>query len=156
MLRNLQGLKIRLFWSGGVDTADDASVYRLSDELADVQTLDFFTPIVDDPYWFGAIAAANALSDAYAMGARPVIGLNIVGFPTKRLPLSVLHAILQGAVEKVTEAGISIVGGHTFDDSEPRFGMTVTGLVRPDRVLRNSTALPGDLLALFVGPISES
>jgi len=132
----------------GADTADDAAVYRLSPELAVVQTLDFFTPIVDDPYWFGAIAAANALSDVYAMGARPLFGLNIVGFPSRRLPLSVLHDILQGALDKAAEAGISIVGGHTVDDSEPKFGMAITGLVHPDRILRNSTAQPGDLLVL--------
>jgi selenide,water dikinase len=132
----------------GTETADDAAVYRLSDEVAIVQTVDFFTPIVDDPYWFGAISAANSLSDIYAMGARPLFALNIVGFPSNRLPLSVLERILQGALDKAAEAGISIIGGHTVDDTEPKFGLAVTGIVHPERVLRNSTARPGDALVL--------
>jgi cysteine desulfurase NifS/selenium donor protein len=132
----------------GTETADDAAVYRLSDEVAIVQTVDFFTPIVDDPYWFGAISAANSLSDVYAMGARPLFGLNVVGFPSNRLPLSVLERILRGAWDKAAEAGISIIGGHTVDDTEPKFGLAVTGVVHPDHILRNSTALPGDALVL--------
>jgi len=132
----------------GTETSDDAAVYRLSDEVAIVETVDFFTPIVDDPYWFGAISAANSLSDVYAMGARPLFGLNIVGFPSNRLPLRVLQRILQGALDKAAEAGVSIIGGHTVDDTEPKFGLAVTGIVHPDRVLRNSTARPGDALVL--------
>jgi selenium donor protein len=132
----------------GTETADDAAVYRLSDEVAIVQTVDFFTPIVDDPYWFGAISAANSLSDVYAMGAHPLFGLNIVGFPSNRLPMRVLEQILQGALDKAAEAGISIIGGHTVDDTEPKFGLAVTGVVHPDRIVRNSTAQPGDALVL--------
>ncbi len=132
----------------GVETADDAAVYKMSDELAIVETVDFFTPIVDDPYWFGAISAANSLSDIYAMGAKPLFALNIVGFPSNRLPLSVLKEILRGAQDKANEAGISIVGGHTVDDTEPKFGLAVTGVVHPDMVLRNSTPQPGDVLVL--------
>jgi cysteine desulfurase NifS/selenium donor protein len=135
----------------GIDTADDAAVYRLSDEIAIVQTVDFFTPIVDDAYWFGAISAANSLSDVYAMGARPLFGLNIVGFPSNRLPMRVLEQILLGAQDKAAEAGISIIGGHTVDDTEPKFGLAVTGVVHPDRVVRNSTARPGDVLVLTKG-----
>ncbi len=129
-------------------TNDDAAVYRVSADLAVVQTVDFFTPIVDNAYDFGAISAANSLSDIYAMGARPVFALNIVGFPSNRLPLSVLEEILRGAQDKAAEAGISILGGHTVDDNEPKFGMAVTGLVAPDKILRNSTAKPGDALIL--------
>ena len=129
-------------------TNDDAAVYQVSDDLAVVQTVDFFTPIIDSPYWFGAISAANSLSDIYAMGADPIFALNIVGFPSNRLPLSVLEEILRGAQDKAEEAGISILGGHTVDDNEPKFGMAVTGLVAPDKVIRNSTAQPGDVLIL--------
>jgi selenium donor protein len=129
-------------------TNDDAAVYQISDDLAVVQTVDFFTPIIDSPYWFGAISAANSLSDIYAMGAEPIFALNIVGFPSNRLPLSVLEEILRGAQEKAKEAGISVLGGHTVDDNEPKFGMAVTGLVAPDKVVRNSTAQPGDTLIL--------
>ena len=132
----------------GAEHADDAAVYRLSDETAIVQTVDFFTPIVDDPYWFGAISAANSLSDIYAMGARPLFALNIVGFPSNRLPLRVLERILEGAQAKAEEAGIVIAGGHTVDDSEPKFGLAVTGIVHPDALLRNDTARPGDVLIL--------
>jgi cysteine desulfurase len=132
----------------GADTVDDAAVYRISEEVAIVQTVDFFTPIVDDPYMFGAISAANSLSDIYAMGARPLFALNIVGFPDKRLPLSVLEEILRGALDKAAEANISIIGGHTVEDIEPKFGLAVTGVVHPDRVMRNSTAQPGDALVL--------
>ncbi len=129
-------------------TNDDAAVYRISDTMAVVQTVDFFTPIVDDPYWFGAISAANSLSDIYAMGATPIFGLSIVGFPSSRLPLGVLKEILRGAQDKAEEAGISILGGHTVDDNEPKYGMAVTGLVHPEKILRNSTAKPGDGLIL--------
>jgi cysteine desulfurase len=132
----------------GTETADDAAVYLLNDEVAIVQTVDFFTPIVDDPYWFGAISAANSLSDVYAMGARPLFGLNVVGFPSNRLPMRVLQQILQGALDKAAEAGISVIGGHTVDDTEPKFGLAVTGIVHPERVVRNSTARPGDALVL--------
>jgi cysteine desulfurase len=132
----------------GAETADDAAVYRLGDELAIVQTVDFFTPIVDDAYWFGAISAANSLSDIYAMGARPLFALNVVGFPSNRLPMRVLEQILQGALDKAAEAGVSIIGGHTVDDTEPKFGLAVTGVVHPERVVRNSTARPGDALVL--------
>lgn len=132
----------------GAETSDDASVYRLSDELALVQTLDFFTPIVDDPYMFGAIAAANALSDVYAMGAKPIFALNIVGFPDKRLPLSVLEEILKGASDKAKEAGISILGGHTVEDNEPKYGMVVSGIIHPDKILKNIGAKSGDKLVL--------
>lgn len=129
-------------------TNDDASVYKISDDLALVQTVDFFTPIVDDPYWFGAISAANSLSDIYAMGAKPIYALSIVGFPSNRLPLEVLTEILRGAQDKAQEAGIDILGGHTVDDNEPKYGLAVTGLVNPDKILRNSTAKPGDVLIL--------
>ena len=132
----------------GTETSDDAAVYRLDDETAIVQTVDFFTPIVDDPYWFGAISAANSLSDVYAMGARPLFGLNIVGFPSNRLPLRVLEQILRGAIDKAAEAGVSVIGGHTVDDTEPKFGLAVTGIVHPERVVRNSTARAGDALVL--------
>lgn len=133
-----------------VDTthADDAAVYKISDTIALVQTVDFFTPVVDDPYHFGAIAAANSLSDIYAMGAAPLFALNIVGFPEKRLPLSVLKEILKGAADKAAEAGIFILGGHTVEDSEPKFGLAVTGQVHPTKILTNSQAQPGDILIL--------
>jgi|AntRauTorcE11898_2_1112593.scaffolds.fasta_scaffold00291_9 cysteine desulfurase NifS/selenium donor protein len=132
----------------GTDTSDDATVYRINEEQALVQTLDFFTPIVDEPYHFGAIAAANALSDVYAMGGYPLFALNIVGFPDKRLPMSVLQEILQGAQDKASEAGISILGGHTVEDTEPKYGMVVTGLVHPEKIIRNVGARPGDALIL--------
>ncbi len=132
----------------GRDTADDAAVYRIDENTAIVQTVDFFTPIVDDPYQFGAISAANSLSDIYAMGAQPLFGLNIVGFPDKRLPMSVLERILTGAMDKAAEAGISIIGGHTVEDTEPKFGLAVTGIVHPDRIVENRTAQVGDVLIL--------
>jgi len=132
----------------GAETADDAAVYQINNETVIVQTVDFFTPIVDDPYWFGAISAANSLSDVYAMGARPLFALNIVGFPSNRLPLWVLERILLGAADKAAEAGISIIGGHTVDDTEPKFGLAVTGIAHPQQVVRNSTAQPGDVLIL--------
>jgi cysteine desulfurase len=132
----------------GTNTSDDAAVYRISEDVAIVQTVDFFTPVVDDPYSFGAVAAANALSDIYAMGAKPIFALNIVGFPSNRLPIDVLKEILRGASDKAKEAGISILGGHTVEDPEPKFGMAVSGLVHPDKVITNSNAQPGDTLIL--------
>ena len=132
----------------GLDTADDAAVYKLSDDTAIVQTVDFFTPIVDDPYHFGAIAATNAFSDIYAMGGRPLFALNIVGFPSNRLPMEVLREILRGAQDKAQEAGVSIIGGHTIDDTEPKFGLAVTGVIHPEKVLTNAGAKPGDVLIL--------
>jgi selenide,water dikinase len=132
----------------GFDTADDAGVYRLSDDLALVQTVDFFTPIVDDPYTFGQIAAANALSDVYAMGARPISALSIVGFPNRAENLDMLEQILQGGHAKMQEAGCAVLGGHSIGDEEIKFGYAVTGLVNPQRVLSNAGAQPGDRLVL--------
>ncbi len=132
----------------GTETSDDATVYRISDDTAIVQTLDFFTPIVDDPYDFGAIAAANALSDIYAMGARPLFALNIVGFPEDRLPLTVLEQILKGANDKAAEAGINILGGHTIEDPEPKYGMVVSGIIHPGKIIKNEGAKPGDVVVL--------
>ena len=129
----------------GFDTADDAGVYKLTPELALVQTVDFFTPIVDDPYTFGAIAAANALSDVYAMGGRPLSALSIVAYPAKG-DLDDLEQILRGGAEKMHEVGCSIVGGHSIADDEIKFGYAVTGLVHPERVKANSAARPGDAL----------
>jgi len=131
----------------GSSTADDAAVYRLSDDLALVLTTDFFTPIVDHPRDFGQVAAANALSDVYAMGGKPLTALSIVGFP-ENLPAEVLADILKGAADKATEAGIAIVGGHTIKSEEPIFGLAVVGTVHPDRVLSNAGARPGDALVL--------
>jgi cysteine desulfurase len=132
----------------GANTADDAAVYQIDEKTAIVQTVDFFTPIVDDPHYFGAIAAANAFSDVYAMGGKPLFALNIVAFPSNRLPEEVLKRILQGAQDKAKEAGVSIIGGHTIDDTEPKYGMAVTGLVSPSRVLTNANAQPGDAIIL--------
>lgn len=132
----------------GIDTYDDAAVYRLDDRTAVVQTVDFFTPVVDDPFQFGAVAAANSLSDIYAMGGQPLFALSIVGFPSNRLPLSVLEEILKGARTVAEEAGISIIGGHTIDDTEPKFGLTVTGVIDPQKVMTNSNARVGDILIL--------
>ncbi len=132
----------------GIDTSDDAGVYKLSDELALVQTVDFFTPIVDDPYSFGQVAAANAISDIYAMGGKPLTALNIVAFPIKTLDKSVLADILRGAGDKMKEAGITLVGGHSIDDNEPKFGLAVTGTIHPDKVRTNAGAKPGDRLIL--------
>lgn len=132
----------------GHEWSDDAAVYRINDKQAVVQTLDFFTPIVDDPYLFGQIAAANSISDIYAMGARPLFALNIVGFPLATLGHDTLNQILRGGADKAAEAGIFVVGGHSIDDAEPKYGMVVTGLVHPDKVLRNVGALPGDALFL--------
>ncbi len=130
-----------------VGTEDDAGVYQLSDELAIVQTVDFFTPVVDDGFDFGAIAAANALSDIYAMGAKPLTALNLVAFP-KDGPLAVLSDIMRGGAEKAREAGVVIIGGHSIDDKEPKYGMAVTGVVHPGRIVQKSGAKPGDSLVL--------
>ena len=132
----------------GTRTADDAAVYRVSDTLAIVQTVDYFTPVVDDPYTFGQITAANSLSDIYAMGAVPLFALNIAGFPADALPLDVLSRILQGGADKAAEAGISIIGGHTIKDAEPKYGMAVTAVIHPDKVISNAGARPGDRLLL--------
>ncbi len=131
----------------GIGTDDDAAIYRLNDEMALVQTVDVFTPIVDDPYTFGQIAAANALSDVYAKGGRPLLALNIAGFPRK-LPLDILAEILRGGAEKAGEAAVLIVGGHTIDDPEPKYGLAVTGLVHPKKFVSNADARPGDVLYL--------
>jgi selenide,water dikinase len=132
----------------GLETSDDAGVFRLTEDIALVQTVDFFTPIVDDPYLFGQIAAANALSDIYAMGAKPLTVLNIVGFPIKRLERTILADILRGAGDKVRESGATLVGGHSIDDQEPKFGLACTGIVHPDRIRTNSGAQAGDRLIL--------
>ena len=130
------------------DTSDDAGVVQLTDELAIVQTADFFTPIVDDPYAFGRIAATNALSDVYAMGGRPVSALNLVAFPLETLGPDVLREILRGGADAAAAAGIAIVGGHSIDDPEPKYGMAVTGVVAPDEVLTNAGGQAGDALVL--------
>ena len=132
----------------GINTADDAGVYKLTDEIALIQTVDFFTPIVDDPYIYGQIAAANSLSDVYAMGGRPITALNIVGFHQKFFPLDVLVEILTGGFDKATEAGTVIVGGHTIMDEELKYGLSVTGVVHPDKIVTNAGARPGDRLVL--------
>jgi len=129
----------------GYDTADDAGVYKLTPECALVQTVDFFTPIVDEPYTFGAITAANSLSDIYAMGARPISALSIVAYPSKG-EAWILEDIMTGGAEKMREAGCVILGGHSLDDSEMKFGYAVTGIVHPDRILANAGARPGDVL----------
>ena len=130
-----------------METSDDAAVYRLTDEIATIQTVDFFTPVVDDPYTFGQIAAANALSDVYAMGGEPIIALNIVAFPNCLDP-SILGDILRGGADKVMETGATLAGGHSIQDDEPKYGLCVTGLVHPDRVYKNYGAEPGDVLIL--------
>jgi selenide,water dikinase len=132
----------------GHETFDDAAVFRLTSEIALIQTVDFFAPIVDDPYIFGQIAAANALSDVFAMGGDPLTALCIVGFPTSKLPLEVLTEILRGGLDKVHEAGAHIVGGHTVVDEELKYGLAVTGVAHPDRTLTNAAAQPGDVLVL--------
>ena len=131
----------------GFETNDDAGVYRLSDDLALVQTVDFFTPIVDDPYLYGEIAAANSLSDVYAMGGRPISALSIVGFPEKGDP-DVMEQILRGGLAKMVEAGCSVVGGHSIRDEDIKFGYAVTGVINPKRIWRNVGAVPGDVLLL--------
>jgi selenide, water dikinase len=132
----------------GFETSDDAGVYRLRDDLAIVQTVDFFTPIVDDPFDFGRIAATNALSDIYAMGATPVSALNLVAFSLEQLGGEVLRSILDGAAAVAAEAGVAILGGHSIEDAEPKFGLAVTGVVHPDAVITNAGGRPGDALVL--------
>jgi selenide,water dikinase len=132
----------------GSATADDAAIYKLSADLALVLTTDFFTPIVDSPYDFGLVAAANALSDVYAMGGRPITALNLVGFPDGVLEASVLGDILRGGADKAKEAGIDLIGGHTIKTDEPIYGLAVTGTVHPDRVIANDGARPGDVLVI--------
>ncbi|WP_040229037.1 selenide, water dikinase SelD [Bhargavaea cecembensis] len=132
----------------GLDTSDDAGVYQLTDDLALVQTTDFFTPIVDDPYDFGQVAATNAISDIYAMGGTPITALNIVAFPIANLDKKILADILRGAADKMAEAGVTLVGGHSIDDQEPKFGLAVTGTIHPSKVRTNAGAKPGDKLIL--------
>lgn len=131
----------------GFNTSDDAGIYRVSDDLALVLTVDFFPPIVDDPFTYGAIAAANALSDVYAMGGRPVTALNVAAIPAD-LPPEILSGILSGGAAKAAEAGVSVIGGHTVTDNEPKYGMSVTGYIHPDKIITNSGAQPGDKLVL--------
>jgi selenide,water dikinase len=132
----------------GLDRADDAGVYRVSDELALIQTVDFFTPVVDDPYAFGRIAAANALSDVYAMGGVPKTAMNLVAFPAREMDLSVLRAIIQGGIDTLAEAEVVLIGGHSIEDKELKYGLSVTGFVHPDRVLTKTGLRPGDRLVL--------
>ncbi len=132
----------------GLDTSDDAGVYQLNDEVALVQTVDFFTPIVDDPFTFGQIAVANALSDVYAMGGTPLTGMNLVAFPIKTLSLSILKDILLGGLSKMEEAGVALVGGHSIEDPEIKYGLAVTGVVHPNKILTNAKAKAGDKLVL--------
>ncbi len=132
----------------GFETSDDAGIYRLNDELALVTTADFITPPVDDPFTFGQIAAANALSDIYAMGGRPITCLNLAAFPSGKLPMDVLHQTVAGALSKITEAGAVLAGGHTIDDDEPKFGLAVNGLVHPEHYWSNRTARPGHRLVI--------
>ena len=132
----------------GFEHAEDAGVYKLSAELALVQTVDFFTPVVDDPYIFGQIAATNALNDVYAMGGKPLTAMNIVCFPIKTMDISVLREVLRGGLDKMREAGVLLVGGHSVEDNEIKYGLSVTGLIHPDKVLFNRGAKPGDSLIL--------
>jgi selenide,water dikinase len=132
----------------GLDRADDAGVYKISDELALIQTVDFFTPIVDDPYWFGQIAAANALSDVYAMGGTPKTAMNLVAFPVKDMALSVLRQIIQGGLDKLAEAAVVLIGGHSIEDKELKYGLSVTGIVHPAKVLTKKNLRPDDRLVL--------
>jgi selenide, water dikinase len=132
----------------GLEGFEDAGVYKITDEIALVQTVDFFTPVVDDPFWFGQIAAANAFSDIYAMGAVPKTALNIVGFSPRLYDIGILKEILRGGIDKIAEAGASLLGGHSVEDEEMKYGLCVTGLVHPAKILRNEGARPGDLLLL--------
>ena len=132
----------------GMESLDDAGVYKLSDELALIQTIDFFTPVVDEPYAFGQIAAANALSDVYAMGGKPLTAMNVVCFSTESMDISVLKSILKGGVDKMREAGVVLVGGHSIDDTELKYGLSVTGTVHPEKLVTNSGARVGDKLIL--------
>lgn len=132
----------------GIETGDDAGIYRLSDEIAIITTADFITPPVNDPYLYGQIGAANAISDVYAMGGRPLTCLNLVSFPSKKLAPEVLHEIVAGALSKITEAGAVLAGGHSIEDDEPKFGLAVTGVIHPQKYWTNSGAQPGDVLIL--------
>ena len=132
----------------GLDQADDAGVYKVTDDLAIIQTVDFFTPIVDDPYKFGQIAAANALSDVYAMGGVPKTAMNLVAFPIKDMDISVLRQIIQGGLDKMKEAGVVLVGGHSVEDKELKYGLSVTGFIHPDRILTKKNLKTGDRLIL--------
>lgn len=132
----------------GIETSDDAAVYRVTDDVAMINTVDFITPPVDDPYWFGQISAANSISDVYSMGGKPLTALNLVMFPSKHLDMGVLREILRGGHDKVHEAGASLVGGHSVDDNEPKYGLCVNGVVHPDKILTNAGAKPGDALIL--------
>jgi len=132
----------------GASNADDAGVYRITDDIAMVLTADFFTPIVDDPYWFGAIAAANSLSDVYAMGGRPLVALNIAALPAGADFYEINKKIMQGGIDKMTEAGVFIIGGHTVKDKEPKFGYAIMGNIHPDKILDNTKAQSGDALIL--------
>ncbi len=132
----------------GFNSLDDAGVYKLRDDLAIVQTIDCFPPVVDDPYYYGAIACANALSDVYAMGAKPITALNIAGFPREKLPLEVLEQILKGGSDKAKEAKVAIIGGHTVKTKEPLYGLAVTGVIHPEKIIRNSGVKLGDVLVL--------
>jgi len=132
----------------GLDRADDAGVYRITDEIALVQSVDFFTPIVDDPYWFGQIAAANALSDIYAMGGIPKTAMNLVAFPGGDMDLEILQSILKGGIDKLREARTVLIGGHSVKDKELKYGLSVTGIIHPDRVLDKRNLHPGDILIL--------
>ena len=132
----------------GTETADDAGVFKLSEEIALVQTVDFITPIVDDPFLFGQIAAANSLSDVYAMGGKPLTAMNLIGFPRLSLDLAILTEILRGGLEKIHEAGAVLMGGHTAEDAELKYGLSVTGTVHPGKIITNKTAQAGDVLVL--------
>jgi len=132
----------------GMEGADDAGVYKLSDDLAIIQTVDFFTPIVDDAYMFGQIAAANALSDVYAMGGRPLTAMNVVCFPVKKMDIDVLRQILKGGIDKLREAETTLVGGHSVEDNELKYGLSITGIVHPDNVMTNTGGKIGDVLVL--------
>lgn len=132
----------------GVETSDDGAVYRLSDDVAMINTVDFITPPVDDPYWFGQISAANSISDVYSMGGKPLTALNLVMFPTGHLDMGILKEILRGGNDKVVEAGACLVGGHSVDDNEPKYGLCVNGIVHPNRIITNAGAKPGDALIL--------
>ncbi len=132
----------------GIEGFEDAGVYKITDDIALVQTVDFFTPVVDDPYWFGQIAAANALSDIYAMGAVPRTALNLVCFSPKKFDISILKEIIRGGADKIREAGVSLLGGHSVEDEEIKYGLSITGIVHPDKVILNDGAMPSDILIL--------
>ena len=132
----------------GLENADDAGVYKISDDLALIQTVDFFTPIVDDPYWFGQIAAANALSDVYAMGGEPKTALNLIGFPLKKMDISILQRIMQGGLDKLKEAGVVLIGGHSVEDNELKYGLAVTGFIHPQKIITKKNLAAEDRLIL--------